>query len=91
MPSIQVTKIAEDRYEVHVEDRAATVHTVTVKSEYAHKLSAGLVDSSVLVEKSFEYLLEREPNTSILRSFDLSVIAHYFPEYEKVIGKLLNK
>jgi hypothetical protein len=41
------------------------------------------------VVKSFEFLLEREPNTSILRSFDLSVISQYFPEYENEIRKEL--
>jgi hypothetical protein len=30
--------------------------------------------------------LKRESNTSILRSFDLSVIARYFPEYEHEIS-----
>jgi hypothetical protein len=41
------------------------------------------------VEKSFEFLLEREPNTSILRSFELGVTAGYFPEYERTIRSLL--
>jgi len=41
------------------------------------------------VEKSFEFLLERESNTSILRSFELPVIGNYFPEYETTIGTLL--
>ena len=34
-----------------------------------------------LVRESFVFLLEREPVGSILRSFDLSVIERYFPEY----------
>jgi hypothetical protein len=43
----------------------------------------------MLVEKSFEFLLERESNTSILSSFDLPVIGRYFPEYESTIRKML--
>jgi hypothetical protein len=43
----------------------------------------------VLVERSFRFLLERESNTSILRSFELSVIGQYFPEYEKTIRGML--
>jgi hypothetical protein len=43
-----------------------------------------------LVRKSFEFLLERESNASILPSFDLPVIGHYFPEYENTIRGLLN-
>lgn len=30
-----------------------------------------------------------EPNTSILRTFDLPTIQHYFPEYEETIRTLL--
>ncbi len=33
-------------------------------------------------EQSFEFLLEREPATSILRRFSLDVIGDYFPDYE---------
>jgi hypothetical protein len=38
-----------------------------------------------LVRRSFEFLLEREPKESILRTFDITVIANYFPDYEKDI------
>jgi hypothetical protein len=41
------------------------------------------------VEKSFEFLLERESNTSILKTFDLPVIGGYFPEYENAIREML--
>jgi len=47
------------------------------------------VPVEVLVEKSFEFLLAREPNTSILRSFDLPVIGRYFPEYKRVIVEMM--
>ena len=30
---------------------------------------------------SFEFLLEREPPSSILGRFDLDIIGRYFPEY----------
>jgi len=44
-----------------------------------------------LLAKSFEFLLEREPNTSILSSFDLPVIGRYFPEYEQEISRRLGQ
>ena len=34
----------------------------------------------------FAFLLEREPNESILSSFDVGVIARYFPEFEREIA-----
>jgi hypothetical protein len=85
MAKIQVKAVGENRYEVTVIGRSPTTHIVTVLEAYAAKLSNGTVSTEKLIEKSFEFLLEREPNTSILRSFELSVIGRYFPEYEEAI------
>jgi hypothetical protein len=60
-----------------------------LSADYRDKLTGGRVSPEKLVEKSFEFLLEREPNTSILRTFDLPVIQRYFAEYEKTIRTLL--
>jgi hypothetical protein len=40
-----------------------------------------------LVERSFEFLLAREPLTAILPRFRLEDVEHYFPEYPAVISK----
>ena len=45
------------------------------------------MDPTDLVERSFAFLLEREPRESILRSFDLSVIGRYFPDWERAIRR----
>jgi hypothetical protein len=37
---------------------------------------------------SFRFLLAREPKESILRSFGLSTIVRYFPEFEREIKPL---
>ena len=42
-----------------------------------------------LITKSFEFLLERESNQSILKKFNLEVIGQYFPEYIDEIKKLI--
>ena len=85
MPQIIVTAIDEYHFQVTVIDSSNTTHQVSIKPNYALKLNAGKITTAQLVRKSFEFLLERETNTSILRSFDLSVIARYFPEYEQII------
>ena len=82
---ITVQKINETTFDVKVEGRTQTNHRVTVEPGYYDKLTGGEVPPELLVEKSFEFLLEREPNTSILRKFDLPVIGHYFPEYERTM------
>jgi hypothetical protein len=86
---IDVKKINDMKFEVVVAGQRTTTHSVTVKPSYYQKLTGGNVPAETLVEKSFEFLLEREPNTSILSSFDLTVINRYFPEYERTIQKRL--
>jgi len=63
---------------------AATRHVVTVDDATLNAVGWASLsgDEAVrLVGVSFEYLLEREPATSILRAFRLSVIETYFPGY----------
>ena len=80
------------------EQGSQTQHTVVVTRSYFEKLAgareretgAGAQRSvEQLVEKSFEFLLQREPKESILRSFDLTIINRYFPEYEVEVRKAL--
>lgn len=63
-------------------DAGATTHEVEVTSEVLGRLAPGDLEPTRLVRASFEFLLEREPRESILRSFDLPVIGRYFPEWE---------
>jgi hypothetical protein len=88
--SIAVESTDASTYRVTVTGGASTTHTVTVSPEYWRKLTGGRVPPEKLVEKSFEFLLERESNTSILRSFDLPMIQKYFSEYERTIPGMLD-
>lgn len=69
--------------EVDVRDRSRTRHVVRVSKPELERYGGGDVES--LVRRSFEFLLDREPNTSILREFSLSTIESYFPEYAAAI------
>ena len=87
MRDIDIVEIDSNTYQVTVTAQSTTKHTVTMQADYAQKLTNGRLSHTELLKKSFEFLLQHEPNTSILRSFDLSVISRYFPEYEQEIGK----
>ena len=87
---ITIKKMNETTFKVTVWDQTTTSHLVTVSPEYWYKLTEGKVPAEKLVEKSFEFLLEREPNTSILGEFDLPKIQRYFPEYEQTIRTILS-
>lgn len=86
-----VKKLNETTFEVVVQGKTSTTHLVTVPPAYAAKLMEEGVSVDLLVTRSFDFLLEREPNTSILSRFELPVIARYFPEYERVIRAMLKK
>lgn len=66
-----------------------TEHVVTVPPGLATQVGADGVADVRIVEASFEFLLEREPATSILRSFGLEVIERYFPEYRSELSRRL--
>ena len=85
MARISVKALDANSFEVTVDAGSTTTHVVSVSTDYAAGLTGGKTSTDALVRRSFEFLLEREPNTSILRRFDLPVIARYFPEYERVI------
>jgi hypothetical protein len=67
-------------------DRVVSSHRVGVTAADLARLDPVARDPHVLVDRSFRFLLEREPPSSILREFDLMVIGRYFPEYEAAIG-----
>ena len=83
MAQITVTRQPDGTF--HVQTPAATSHEVSVPAGFPAALGCGHVSPEELVRASFEFLLEREPATSILRQFSLDVISHYFPSYQAEI------
>jgi hypothetical protein len=73
--------------EVTIREGGAEVsrHRVRVRPADLVRLAPGALSPESLVEASFSFLLEREPPQSILRSFDLTDISRYFPEFESTI------
>jgi hypothetical protein len=78
---IEVKHLAGEEWMVSIKGSVATQHRVRVSKSDVERFGAGRSPEELLTE-SFVFLLEREPNTSILGSFDLPLIGHYFPEYE---------
>jgi hypothetical protein len=74
-----------DVAEVTVKDRETTTHRVRVSRSERERYGGG--DVADLVKRSFDFMLAREPNTSILSEFDLSTIERYFPEYAREIRR----
>ncbi len=75
---------------VTVLDSGETHHHVRVTHMDLARLDPSASDPVALVQASFAFLLEREPKESILRTFDLSVIGRYFPDYETEIRQRIS-
>ena len=76
--------------EVSVDDAGQhSRHAVTVKRADLERWAGGTERQDVedLVTRSFAFLLEREPPSAILATFDLSVIQRYFPEYDSAFRR----
>jgi hypothetical protein len=63
---IKIKAMAMDTWLIEVDGSTKTEHEVTLSPDYYQKLTGGAVSEEVLIEKSFEFLLARESNTSIL-------------------------
>ncbi|WP_447975050.1 hypothetical protein [Nitrospira sp. Kam-Ns4a] len=70
------------------EGASRTCHEVTATSADVARYGGG-TSAEPLIRASFEFLLEREPQESILRRFALPVIERYFPEYPAEIRRRL--
>lgn len=92
MPEIKITKISENNYgwECNVlilDDGNETEHLVTVPLPTYIRLTGRQYPVEQLVIKSFEFLLTKESQESILKAFTLDEIGNYFPEWER---KMIN-
>ena len=81
MAQIDVQSLSQREFEVTVDGTSR--HRVTVPARYGDE------NLERVVRTSFEFLLEREPASSIMREFSLDVIQRYFPEYEDELPRRL--
>ena len=83
--SIFIKELSNNKFEIIVNKKLITKHTVLLTDEYHVSLTKKKISKKILLEYSFKFLLEREPNSSILSFFELNIISKYFPEYENEI------
>jgi hypothetical protein len=85
---IEVKHSENEEWVVSIRGSVITNHRVKVTQADLARFAEGR-PAEELLRESFQFLLERESNTSILPSFDLPVIGRYFPEYEQEIRSRL--
>ncbi|MGJ3254589.1 MAG: hypothetical protein ACFE0J_26170 [Elainellaceae cyanobacterium] len=78
-------------YNVVLDDRGTThQYTVTLNSSEYESWARNQAKPSDVIKAAFEFLLEREPASSIMSSFDCSVIRRYFPDVDRELPKKLS-
>ena len=85
MASIKITEIEKDKFLVEVSDNVKTSHNVVISDKVYQELTNSMISKYELLEKSFAFLLDREPNTSILTNFEIQIISHYFFDYANCV------
>ncbi len=85
--SLSIKKLSDDVFTVTVAETLTTTHTVTITDQSLNDLTDNNVTKTQLLDFSFKFLLEREPNTSILSSFDINVISKYFSDYRDKVRR----
>jgi hypothetical protein len=64
-------------------------HHVTMSRAACDRLAGSEHAPEACIEAAFRFLLDREPKEAILARFDVSVIARYFPEFERELPRYL--
>ena len=88
LAGIKVSATGTREFEVVLGEGEST-HRVTVPEDLLAELRRPEDDLEGVVRESFEFLLEREPSSSILPEFSLDVIPNYFPEFKEELPKRL--
>ena len=86
---ITIESISQNSFKVTVNKESTTKHLVLLNDNFYQSITNGKITKKDLIIKSFEFLLLRESNQSILKEFNLEVINQYFPEYNNEIKKII--
>ena len=91
MTTMRVVSMAPDEYGVEVEEgNEVTGHKVRLNPTFLDDLLLSGVDGEQIVRQTIDFLLEREPATSILPEFSLEDVSRYFPEFPEELQRRLS-
>ena len=85
--TFSIKKQTADVFVVTVAGNATTTHTMTVTDQSLTDLAGDNTTKTQLLAFPFNFLLDREPNTSILSSFEINVISKYFSDYRDEVRR----
>jgi hypothetical protein len=91
MTTMRVVPMAPGEFGVEVEEgNEVTGHKVRLPPSFLDDLLLSDVDQELIVRETIDFLLEREPATSILPEFSLVDVTRYFPEFPEELQRRLS-
>ena len=81
MNDLKIRKTGSDDFIVELNNKS---FKVSVSDNYWKRLTNSKISKEELIEKSFEFLLQKEPASAILSEFDLEIINEYFSDFEEI-------
>ena len=70
-----INQLSNDKFEVIIYGGQQTRHLVSLSDELYFSFTSKKISKKELLKYSFQFLLERESNTTILSSFELTEIS----------------
>ena len=90
MSGIEITAAGPHEFVVEVTEASETTsHHVIVPKSLLEDWGLEDSDAETVVRESFNFLMEREPASSILPEFSLAIIPRYYPEYKDELPERL--
>ena len=78
--AISVKRLSDDVFEVTVSETSTTTYTVSVTGQSFGDLTDNKFKKTQLLKFSLIFLLNKEPDTSIVYSFDIKLISRHFSD-----------
>ena len=82
--SIFIKKINMNQFQVTVTKNTITTHMVYISDKVHKRFTSDKMTKEQFLKKSFLFLLQRESNTSIMKEFNIEIIAEFFPEFTQI-------
>ena len=88
---ITIKQLNQKEFKIKIAKEIETEHIIVISEEMYKDLTNKRISKEQLIDFSFKFLLKRECNSSILKTFAIEEISNYFPEYTKSLKDFIIK
>lgn len=89
--SIEIKQLNQKEFKIKIAKEIETEHVISISDEIYKDLTNKKLSKEQLIDFSLKFLLQRECNSSILKTFAIEEISSYYPEYTESLKDFINK